>query len=62
MILQMVADLVLFVLVRLLFVAFMLMLGLWGGLEVVGSDVNVIEFTRDAVGSFQEVAIILEGL
>lgn len=62
MILQMVADLVLFVLVRLLFVAFMLMLGLWGGLEVVGSDVNVIEFTRDAVGSFQEVANILEGL
>ena len=60
MILQMVANLILFVLVRLLFVAFMLMLGLWGGLEVVGSDVNVIEFTRDAVGSFQEVADIFE--
>ena len=62
MILRMVADLVMFTMVRLLFIAFMLMLGLWGGLEAVGSDVNVIEFTRDAVGSFQEVSSILEGL
>ena len=62
MIIRMVADLVMFTMVRLLFIAFMLMLGLWGGLEVVGSDVNVIEFTRDAVGSFQEVADLLGGL
>jgi hypothetical protein len=56
------ADLVMFTMVRLLFIAFMLMLGLWGGLEVTGSDMNVIEFTQDAVGSFQQVGDILGGL
>lgn len=54
-------NLVLAVLVRLLFVAFMLMLGVWGGLEVVGDGVNVIEFTQDAFGAFREVGDILNG-
>ena len=57
---NLIVNLVMAVLVRLLFIAFMLMLGLWGGLEVVGSDVNVIEFTQQAVGSFGEVADILK--
>lgn len=55
------ADVLMYAMVRLLFIAFMLTLGLWGGLEVAGSDMNVIEFTQDAVGSFQEVADILGG-
>ena len=62
MILHLIADVLMYVMVRLLFIAFMLTLGLWGGLEIAGSDVNVIEFTQDAVGSFQEVADILGGL
>ena len=62
MIIRLIADVLMYVMVRLLFIAFMLTLGLWGGLEVAGSDMNVIEFTQDAVGSFQEVADILGGL
>lgn len=54
-------NLILHFMVRLLFVAFMLTIGLWGGLQVSGSDMNVIELTRDTVQSFQNVAEVLDG-
>jgi hypothetical protein len=57
---NLIVNLVVAILVRLLFVAFVLMLGVWGGLEVVDSDANVIEFTQRAVGSFWEVGEVLE--
>ena len=54
------ANLVMAILVRLLFAFFILTLGVWGGLEVIDSNENVIEFTQRAVGSFWEVGEVLE--
>ena len=48
------------VLVRLLFIAFLVMLAIWVGLDYIGSDMNVLQFTLDATSSFQDVADILE--
>jgi hypothetical protein len=56
---NLIVNLIAGMLVRLLFIAFVVMLGLWFGLDAIGSDVNVIEMAQNIGGSFQEVADIL---
>ena len=59
---NLITSLVAGMLVRLLFIAFMVMLGIWFGLDAIGSDVNAIEMAQDITSSFQYVANILENV
>ena len=59
---NLITSLVAGMLVRLLFIAFMVMLGIWFGLDAIGSDVNAIEMAQDITSSFQDVANILENV